>query len=182
MKKNTLIAVSIICTIAGFFVFALQQGWIIIRSPKAIITESYASQATTASKKKVTLFFWHQDKWNYESTQLLWSDNQASNAHLLINSWLTLLDEDKIMHKKVSLQSALIAQSGNDVYLSFDQYPFNEQATTHEKWLWIEGILKTLRENGVQIPLIHFMVNHQPLQDMHLDFSNAWPLQGFIQS
>jgi hypothetical protein len=166
--------------LAGMLIFALQQGWIIIRSPRSIIAENYGSSSTAAHKKKITLYFWQHERWQQERTHILWSDDVQNNATLLINSWLSLLEEDGVMSKKVSLQQALLAQSGNELYLSFDQNPFEDQATTYQKWYWLEGLLKTLRENDIKVQKVHFMVHHQPLTDPHLDFSNGWPLQGFI--
>jgi hypothetical protein len=86
------------------------------------------------------------------------------------------------MEKKVSLQSVVPSPSGVEAYISFDRNPFTKNQSTYEKFMWIEGLLKTVRENGIQLQSIYFLVHHQPLTDFHLDFSNAWPISGFIQT
>lgn len=60
------------------------------------------------------------------------------------------------------------------LYVSFDQTPFGTQQSTHEKLMFIEGLKRTLRDNGIKLQGIYFLVNHAEMQDEHLDFSNAW--------
>src|SRR5690606_23993747 len=95
---------------------------------------------------------------------------------------LTLLEEEQVLEKKASLQSVTQSISSNDVYISFDRTPFNEDAPTFDKLMIIESILKTLRENGITIPNIYFLVHHQIMKDLHLDFSHAWPIEGFLNA
>jgi hypothetical protein len=97
----------------------------------------------------------------------------------LINAWLTLLDEENVMSKKVTLQSALMSAHGH-LYVSFDRNPFDENSPTYDTWMWIEGLLKTIRENEPSIQSVHFLVHHHPMEDNHLDFSNPWPITGFL--
>ena len=61
-------------------------------------------------------------------------------------------------------------------------YLVNLNDIIFKKWMMIEGVLKTLRENNITVKDVHFLVQHQPLSDPHLDFSVAWPLHGFINS
>ncbi|MCX5922710.1 MAG: hypothetical protein NTX86_05295 [Candidatus Dependentiae bacterium] len=179
MKKNSLIALSLICAVVGALLYALHQEWIIIRSTPTADHVALQEQAQTAiAKKKVTLYFWRNAAWHHETIELIWSDNKAENLQYLINSWLTLLNEEALMTKKVSLQAVLLG-SQDMAYVSFDRYPFSKEATLHNKWLLIEGLLKTIRENGIKITGVHFLVNHKPLIDPHLDFSKEWPLSGF---
>jgi hypothetical protein len=63
--------------------------------------------------------------------------------------------------------------------LSFDRSPFPTEWTTYEQWMWIESLLKTVRDNDIRIQRIRFLVHHQELIDYHLDFSNPWPIIGF---
>lgn len=150
--------------------------------PKHYTTNEEESDAIQITKKKVTRVYWHNESWHAEETELLWSEDKAEIVLRLITSWLSLLDEEKVMEKKVSVQSAVLTQSGVEVYLSFDRNPFNKNQSTYEKLMWIEGILKTIRENGIHIQQIQFLVHHQPLHDFHLDFSNPWPITGFLES
>jgi hypothetical protein len=162
--------------------FAYNQQWIIIQVPDSKNRFEDDAKKALMTKKSVKRIFWHNDGWHIEETDLLWSDDKAENLTRLINSWLTLLDEEKVMEKKVSLQSIVLSPSGHDVYCSFDRNPFNKNNPTYEKLMWIEGLLKTIRENGIKIQQMFFLVHHQPLHDFHLDFSNPWPVSGFVES
>lgn len=164
----------------SFLFFAWQRGWIIINvnatPPDAHIVNT---SLPTVIKKKVTLYYWHMGGWKKETTDLIWHEQKAITIEYLINSWLTLLDEEQLMEKKVTLQTVLLTQS-DQAYLSFDRQPFSKESTTYEKWMWLEGLLKTIRDNGIKIQGIQFLVHHQPLKDTHLDFTNPWPLSGFM--
>ena len=48
-----------------------------------------------------------------------------------------------------------------------------------KKFKTVECLLKTLRGAGVCAHGLAFLVNHQYMNDFHLDFSQVWPLSGF---
>lgn len=179
MKQINLIIISGACFIIGALVLAYTQDWIMFRFPSAQSETLETTKNLRARKKQVNLLFWHDKKWNTERVDILETDDTSLTLQHLINRWLSLLAEDHIMSKKVTLQSVLIASNGQ-AYLSFDRTPFDEQSSTHEKWMWIEGLLKTVRENNIHVQSIHFLVHHQNMKDYHLDFSKPWPLSGFL--
>ena len=75
----------------------------------------------------------------------------------------------------------MLSASGNDAYISFDRAIFAKNESTFDKWMWVEWLLKTIRMAQIGIAQIHVFVHHQPLIDVHLDFSQAWPTHGFIE-
>jgi hypothetical protein len=178
MKKISYIVLILFFLSCGMLIFALTRGWIVIKFPEKY---NYAQNYSTLpmGKKSVKLYFWHNNKWQHETVQLIWSQDQSKNLEYLINNWLSLLDEEQIIDKKVELQAALLTQS-NYCYLSFDRSLFGKESTTHEKLLIVQGLFKTIKENGINLQGIHFLVQHQPMIDAHLDFSNPWPLSGFV--
>jgi len=178
MNTRSLIITCSICLIAGLIFFAYMQEIIIIRRP-LLMTES--RRTTSVSKKEVLLSFWHNNKWHHEKKELLWHENTGTNVQNLINNLLTLLEEEHIKHKKVLVQSALVAPSGRTAYVSFDRAPWAKEATTHNKWLFIESILKTVRDTVNELDAIHFLIDHKTWEDQHLDFSKAWPTNGFYK-
>ncbi len=117
-----------------------------------------------------------------EETELIWSDDLAKTIELLINSWLSLLDEEEIIEKRITVQSVALCPRQQEAYLYFDRYPFNKEESTFEKCIFLEGLLKTIRHNDIKIQLVRFLVHHEPMQDYHLDFSNSWPIAGFLES
>ncbi|MDR3549812.1 MAG: hypothetical protein P4L31_00215 [Candidatus Babeliales bacterium] len=182
MKRKSIILISFLCALTGMLLYAFTKGWIIIHAPSADNFASLDYQSNQAiGKKKITLWFWKDDKWHNETTELVWSDDKADTLYYLIASWLKLLDEDDMMHKKISVQSVLLSPSGSDAYVSFDRYPFDSQVTIATKLMWLEGLLKTIRENKIAIQGIRFLIYHKTLQDPHLDFSKEWPVTGFSE-
>jgi len=173
-----IICLSVIILSLGYF--AYNQQWIIFHIPKKSLEDSARVPGNQITKKRVTRNYWNNDAWNTEETELLWSDNKADTLMHLITSWLALLEEEKVMDKKVTLQSVVVSSSGVDAYISFDRNPFLKNQSTYSKLLWVEGLLKTVRENEVKVQNIHFLVHHQLLTDFHLDFSNPWPVTGFV--
>lgn len=178
MQHNTLKTISLF-TLCGVLFFAVHHGWIIFRAPWHIQEAAKSEQQLTINKQKVHLVYWHNDQWNTEDTEIIWSDDYAHNIKLLINKWLTLLDEDNIMQKKVTVQSVLISHA-DQAYLSFDHNPLRKDALTIQKLMWVEGLLKTIKENKIPVNSVWLLVQHQLLKDHHLDFSNPWPINGFL--
>jgi len=176
-KQYIFISAAVFC--AGIFFLAYNQGWILLKFPSYKREAQQTAAALRAQKKSVTLFFWHNKRWNKEAVEILHTHDAAQTAQHLLNSWLTLLDEEQVMVKKVMLQSALLSDN-KQLYLSFDRNPFNEHDATYDKLLWVEGLLRTIRENDIPVQAVRFLVHHQPMQDYHLDFSNSWPLAGFL--
>lgn len=172
------LGISCITVFLGMLFVAVQKEWIILRFSSSHIQINNKTNAL--SKRSVMIFFWHNQEWRSEKNLLIWSSDLATNVANLTQSWLTLLDEEKITRYKVNLESALINQNQQIVYLSFDRTLFTKEMSTHQKLMIIEGLLKTLRENQIKIPQVQFLVHHQPIKDGHLDFSQPWPISGFL--
>jgi len=177
MSRSQLILISIACFLIGLTFLAFQQNVIIFRNP---FVRHNVQDQLGVEKRKVKLFYWLHDSWKNESVEVIWSDNKAQTIKHLVDSWLTLMDEEKLMEKKTSLQSVILGSSENDIFLSFDRNPLSKESTVFEKWMWIEGLLKTLRDNDLKIQNVRFLVHHQDMYDLHLDFSNPWPTIGFL--
>ena len=178
--KFTLI-ISLVSALFGLLLCSVHQGWIIVRYPSYLKEiEAYRNQITAITKKNVQLSYWSDLTWHTEHIDLMWTPDTAKNIHYIITSWLSLLDEENITAIKVSLQTTLLSPSGKDVYLSFDRYPFSSESSTFEKWMWTEGLLKTLRSNCPDLQKVIFLVHHQHMTDHHLDFTSPWPIQGFL--
>lgn len=178
MKTVKLILIALLTAGIGMLLYAWHRGWIIIKLPSVQHTTAGNEQLPQNFKKNITLYYWYHDKWQRENIELIWATDSAKTIEYIANSWLALLDEEQVMEKKVTVQTVALTQS-KYAYISFDRSPFNKEQTTHDKLQLIEGLLKTIRENEVKLQGIHFLVQHQPLVDAHLDFSNSWPLNGF---
>lgn len=174
MKNRTYSILSVSLFFLGIFMYAWYQEYIIINPRKSFFV---TPQENNTQKQKITLHHFKQT-WHKDQVQILLSENYTQNAHLIIGRWLENALEEGLLKKKISLQQALSTQN-QELILSFDRTLFNKESSTFDKWMIIEGILKSLKENVAQIKKVRFLVNHQPLIDTHLDFSNAWPIDGF---
>ena len=174
-------ALLIVCSFGfGIIVCAYLNNWIIIRFPSYANDIAQFYTASHKSKKKVTLFFWKHDQWRKESTQLLWSEDTATNVEAITKAWLTLLEDEGLITTPVRLQSVLLSPSKTVAYLSFDRNFLPQDGPTYAKWLRIESLLKTIRENDITLSHIQFLVDQQPMFDYHLDFTNPWSITGFL--
>lgn len=172
--------ISLLSMVCSFFYFSYNHRWIIIQNPFKQNVANHSLRSITAQKKVIKHFFWHHDAWRQELAEILWSDDAVHAVSSLVTSWLSILEAEKINAKKISLQSVAPSATQQEIFCSFDRNPFSKHQSTYEKLMWIEGLLKSIRENGIKIQAIRFLVHHQPLLDTHLDFSNSWPVQGFL--
>lgn len=182
MNKKFYILLSILTFLLGMFFFSLKKEWIIFRFPftniDSILDQEIKFKNT---KKNIKLSYWQNNKWNVETSQLIWSDQESVNVHSIISQLLNLLNEEKVIDKKINLQNAFISSNGQNLYLSFDGNILPTNRSTYDKLMIIESILKTIAQNNIKISKVHFLINNQIMNDEHLDFSNAWPIEGFIK-
>ncbi|MGE0009870.1 MAG: hypothetical protein AB7F19_04950 [Candidatus Babeliales bacterium] len=174
--KKTLF-LCVMCLLSAILLFAYMKEWLIIRLPQVhthIINESHIT------KQQVSLWYWRQNRWHHEKTELLSSHSVSDNISQLVSALLVLFEEEKLVDKKVTLQSVTLSSDGMTAFISLDRSPMSKQASVYIKLMMIESILKTLRENGIKIQKVQFLTHHQPMQDMHLDFSNSWVISGFL--
>ena len=179
MRPSTLflLIASIVAFLGGFVFFAWYHNFIIIKTS----FKSYTLEnSELAERKTVTLFTYRADRWHSEQKELLWSSQLHKAITSLVTSWLLYLEEEQNTAKKVTLQSVVLSPSEQELYVSFDRNPLNKESSTFEKLMWVESLLKTLRENDIKVHSVYLLVHHQPLHDYHLDFSRAWPITGFV--
>lgn len=161
----------------GALVFAIKSDYIIIRGRHSMYDTHTTHQATD---KLLQLYYYRNGQWQRETSVLLWQEDAQQNNFALVQQWLFALYQEQLIQKKITLQSAIICPENRTLYLSFDRSFLHKEATLQENWLLIESLLKTLRLPGTSVSSVQLLVNHQPLQDPHLDCSRPWPLQGFL--
>lgn len=177
---NIKINIILLCCITlflGILLYAFHHQWIIFRRLPHTISPQ---QPLIKTKKKCTLYYWHHNRWHTESHELIWSSRTQENIGTLVSHWLSLLDTEQLLPKKIILQSAALTPNAQEVYLSFDRNIIPKEWSIYYKLMLLEGLLKTIRANITSLHGIHFLVHHQPLIDTHLDFSQAWPIHGFV--
>ena len=162
----------------GILFFLLYNEFLIIKF--SLRPHANQSEQELVTKKTVTFSFWKEHRCQTEDSQVLWYTNQDQRILQITSRWLELFGEMQEDQNKISVQSVSLNKTEKEAYVSFDRTPFFENNSTYQKLLCIEGLLKTLKNAKITPQKIFFLVNHQPINDAHLDFSHGWPLQGFI--
>lgn len=176
---------SLLFIFVGAVFFLIQRDWLIIQwtlggsGNSEEVATSIVSDV--ALRKKVKLYYFKDDKFLYEYSIFVWFSNKVEDLKHLINNWLSFLHEERILEKKVGLETVCFAPSNSQVYFSFDQPLFDKQWPTFKKWYLIESMFKTIKDAGLQIGSVNFLVGHEEMKDDHLDFSQAWPVDGFLE-
>lgn len=181
MKKSLLTVIFLIFVLLGALFFAYQQAWIMISLPSRSTQQSGQMHHQT-TPKTVTLWFWKNNKWLHEKSEMIYTNDTAQNMQLLCNIWLQLLEEEHITDKQTTVQSVSLNKSRNEAFISFNQNFLNPQASTYDTCMLIEGLLKTIRHNNIVLSSIRFLVHHQTIQDDRLNFEISWPITGYISS
>lgn len=178
MKTRIHMLISFFCLLLGMLVYGFYQEWIIIRLPWH--TSNISPYITPTTTKRMVLLWWYAGQWKYESQQILWNSTSTTDTvYYILQAWLALMKEEHKINPKTTLQSVAITNADH-AYISFDQNPLPQEISLYEKWMLIESLLKTLRENKLNVQAINLLVNHRIIQDRHLDFSSPWPIQGFL--
>lgn len=166
--------------IIGMLFYSWYNELVILRIPSK--TSVAAIQKDLTVRKNTKLSYAYQGKFKSEEKELLHTaNNPIKTLNSIITAWLTLLDEEELWPKKIALQSVLIDASGGDIFLSFDQSPFSPDQSTLTKLMWVEGLLKTIRESSLGIKAVRLLVQNKPLQDSQLDFTHSWPITGYLK-
>lgn len=183
MKKYTYFAVSLLLLAFGALFFLYQESWIIFSIPKTQTSTNVSSNQQKINSKEVTLWVWSSNAGTFkkETAEIIYGQDITQNIKLLLNSWFLFLEEEGLTDKQIFVQSVALSPSGSEAFISLNQYPFDKSASTYQKLMLVESLLKTLQENKIPITYIRLLVHHQPLQDDHLNFDTAWPIQGYLQ-
>ena len=166
--------------LCGGLLFAYRNNWIILRTPWG---HSTVQQTHDAEKKKITISHYGRHGLVSEPHHMVWhAEHIPLNALRLTNGYLTTLYEEALLDKKIQLQHASTSTTQQELLLNFSHDLFPEAAPIYEKWMIVEGLLKTIRDELPTIKQVRLLVNHKPLVDHHLDFSKSWPVEGFLNT
>ena len=178
MKKHSVITITFLSVIMGILSYALYKRIIIIQLPSLSNEQTVVGHTT---KKNSTVYYWYQGSWKHEITTIIATENKSDTISYVVTNWLNVLEQATAFVKNIRLEQVMFSPSGSDLYLSFDKTLFAKEETTFEKWMRIEGLLKTVQAAQLGISRVYVLVHHKPLFDDHLDFSCPWPIQGFLE-
>lgn len=179
MKIKTYFLLLCASTLSGIVLFAFFEGWITIHIPQRFLSNE--SMVAGESSKKITLTYWTPQGWQVEQTTLMWTAENEKMVEQLLNGLFMVLYESHTLKKRVHVNAIMVGPSGHELFISTDHLPFNKDDSVYAKWMHIESILKMLKDNGIKVSCVRFLVNHEPANDRHLDLSFSWPLHGFLR-
>jgi hypothetical protein len=176
MNNKIIFCLFALCAAMGILFYAITHHVIIFQWPQKIKVSSPALQTMP---KTVSIWYYTENKWQQETTTIVWTNNTAKNSLQLIEQWLMAAYQENIIHKKIAVQTVLTDQSNVTLFISLDRTLFAPHASTMNNMLLIEGLLKTLRTNGITVQKVQLLVHHELIDDTYIDCSVGWPLQGF---
>ncbi len=169
-------ALSIAMLLAGMLFYAFYNKLIIIRLP---VRGAALFERRSAFRKQVPLWYFNGTTFVKDDKELIFSANIQSTLTDIVASWLSYVEEEQGLVEKVSVQSVMLDANKNTAYISFDGTPFTENQSTQSKLMFLEGLLRTLKDSTIPLKKVQFLVHHKPLYDRDLDFSHPWTIQGY---
>jgi hypothetical protein len=181
MKLTTYICISVCSFCLGILLLGIAQEWIVILFFTQKADPTLADIHGKRVRIPIKLYRWHEGAWHTDTIDIVSTHDTQELVGQIVASWLSMAYEEQILSHPVSLQAALCSLHAQTVYLSFSDTLLNHNKSTHENLLCIESLLRTLHKNNIpDIRSCVFLVNHAPMQDAHLDFSQPWPITGFM--
>lgn len=173
------IFLAIVFFVLGAVFFLVRRNWLLVHWVPAYKVSDDISGVLgkkVAPKKNIFLYYWRDDDLKKERVNFVWLDNKAEILKLIVGNWLTYMYEERVLEKKVGVDSVSLSMSEQEAYVSFDQIPFLREWSIHKKWRLLDGLLRTVGDAGLGIEKIIFLVRHEIMRDDHLDFSQPWPV------
>ncbi|KKP24290.1 MAG: hypothetical protein SZ59_C0002G0136 [candidate division TM6 bacterium GW2011_GWF2_28_16] len=164
----------------GIFFYLLKNNILVIKFLGFTKSNSsFIPNNSTSYKTNINLYYFKDYKFYKETREfVMFKDNIESIKHFIAD-WLLLLQSEKILKNNININSVLLSQQQDVVYLSFNKIFLDQEWSIFEKWNCIESLLKSLRETKFKFKDIVFLVDNKPMQDEHLDFSKPWSISGF---
>ncbi len=134
------------------------------------------------NKKNITLFWYNDHQKNEENADIIWTDQTHKNISAVVSAWLSLMQEEQRIEKRVKLETVAVTPAGTEAFLTFSHTLFNHDYAIIKKWQVLEGLFLTLNSLFSELVLLGILVNDKPLFDEHIDCSSSLPVSSFLQS
>lgn len=174
--------VSILCLIIGGLFFLIQQNWVLIHWSFGKTYHTPVIKKDATWRKPIKLYFWKNEKYNTEDATILWNDqNTTHNLKQIVQHWLICNQDEKNIKPSTTHEGVVLSTFGQ-AYLSFNQSILSKEWSIHKKWSVLESLFKTIRTTDIQVQALVFLVNNEPMEDDHIDFSQPFPIGGYQQA
>lgn len=162
----------------GFFFFFYQESWI-------TITLNYPTTATPPKSSKIyqkNVAIWiPRGKGLFkEICQIIQHNEQTETLKQLIDTFFLVWHEADLLEHGVQTQAIILSPTQSNLFISLQQNPFNPQSSCYEKLQLIQCLFKSIKAIAPTVLHVQLLVQHQPLQDVHLDFGYSWPIDTLI--
>ncbi len=162
--------------LAGMLWYAMYSEYIIIRLNRTIIQDSLVQ-----SHKKSTLVFFVNHAYKKEQVEITCKEFDPLDLYLcVVHAWAEVLTAEKYLLRPCIIDAATLDATTKTAYISFELAPITASASIYQKLSEVEAFLQTIRINCPFVQQVCFLQNGLPLKDDHLDFSDFWPVTGFI--
>ncbi|QQR48985.1 hypothetical protein IPF37_05515 [bacterium] len=145
------------------------------------IRQAHEKTLPAIVRKPITYRFIKHDQPNSEQAFLMWhTHDYGQNLKQVVSGWLTCVQEERLVDHAVRLETVSLSLYNQEAYLSFTQSLMKKDDSIAKKWQLIESLFKTVRESGIDVRAVLFLVDHQLMIDEHFDFSQPLALDGFL--
>ncbi len=172
--------ISIATLAAGMLFYGFYNKLIIIRLP--MNNRTLPLEHRYARRRKTRLWYWNGERFIKDDKELIYSANTQNTLADIVASWLSFLEEEGGLPKKIAVQSVLLDIQKQTAFISFDRNPFLKEQSAYEKLMFLESLLKTLRDSTIPIKKVQFLANHKPIEDLQLDFDRTWTINGYTNA
>ncbi len=190
MKKN--ITLILFALLASVIFFAWLNKHILFLSPFS----TQKVKIRKIRKKRITIFY-YQQKEKQELVSILWPQTTQEQLSTIVTGWLVFLKKEQVISRDIYLDTILVDSQDQTAYLSFNCHFLQAFEPTGQKLHLLESLFKTISANqeptfannghsssytaqeataARSITKIMLLVNHKPMQDDFLDFSQVWPI------
>lgn len=135
-----------------------------------------------ADKKQVTLFWRSEKELLQEHNECIWSKSTSQNISTVIATWLSYMQEEDLLDKRIKLETVALTPAANEACISFTHTLFEQQQNCIKKWYIVESLFATLKPLFPELKTIRLLVQCQPLYDEHIDCSVSLPITQFLQN
>ncbi len=143
---------------------------------------AFAEFTVQQTDKKTIALFWYTEKEKIEeNSDCIWSKSNSQNINTVISTWLSCMQDEDLLDKRIKLEAVALTPAGNEACVSFSHTLFEQQQNSIKKWYILESLFATLKPLFPELKIIRLLVHYQPLYDEQIDCSVSLPITTFMQ-